>query len=47
VLWLIAQLAFATGVNVALSSLPAVHLAIAHLVYGAALGWLVGRTRAD
>lgn len=46
-LWLITQIAFATGINVALSSLPIVHLAVAHLVYGAALGWLAGRPRAE
>jgi uncharacterized BrkB/YihY/UPF0761 family membrane protein len=46
VLWLIAQIAFAAGTIVALSSLPAVHLAAAHLAYGATLGWLAGRARA-
>ena len=46
-LWLITQLAFAAGINVALSSLPAVHFAVAHLVYGATLGWLAGRTHVD
>jgi hypothetical protein len=46
-LWAITQIAFATGINVALSSLPTVHLAVAHLVYGAALGWLAGRPRAE
>jgi hypothetical protein len=46
-LWLITQIAFAAGINVALSSLPAVHLAVAHLVYGATLGWLAGRTCAE
>jgi hypothetical protein len=46
-LWVITQIAFATGVNVALSSLPAMHLAVAHVIYGAALGWLAGRTRAE
>jgi hypothetical protein len=46
-LWLITQIAFATGINVALSSLPGVHLAAAHLVYGATLGWLAGRPRAE
>ncbi len=46
-LWLITQLAFAAGISVALNSLPALHLAVAHLVYGAMLGWLAGRARAD
>ena len=46
-LWAITQIAFATGISVALSSLPTVHLAVAHLVYGAALGWLAGRPRAE
>jgi hypothetical protein len=47
VLWLIAQLAFAAGINVALGSLPAVHLAVAHVIYGAALSWLTGRARME
>jgi hypothetical protein len=42
-LWVITQIAFATGVNVALSSLPAMHLAVAHAVFGVVLGWLIGR----
>ena len=42
-LWLITQIAFAAGINVALSNLPAVHLAVAHVIFGAALGWLTGR----
>ena len=46
-LWLITQIAFAAGINVALSSLPAVHLALAHVIYGAMLGWLAGRVRAE
>ncbi len=46
-LWLITQLAFAAGISVALDSLPALHLAIAHLVYGALLGWLAGRGRSE
>ena len=46
-LWLITQIAFAAGINVALSSLPAVHLAVAHVIYGAALGWLTGRARME
>ena len=46
-LWLITQIALAADINVALSSLPAAHLAVAHLVYGATLGWLAGRTRAE
>jgi hypothetical protein len=46
-LWLITQVAFAAGINVALSNLPTVHLAVAHLIYGAALGWLTGRTRME
>jgi hypothetical protein len=44
-LWLITQIAFASGVNVALSSLPAVHLAAAHALFGLTLGWLIGRTQ--
>ena len=47
VLWLIAQIALAAGINVALSSLPAVHFAAAHVVYGAVLGWLTGCVRAE
>jgi hypothetical protein len=46
-LWLITQLAFAAGINVALSNLPAVHLAVAHLIYGAMLGWLTERVRSE
>jgi uncharacterized membrane protein len=46
-LWLITQIAFAAGINVALSSLPTVHLAVAHVIYGAVLGWLTGRTRME
>ena len=46
-LWLITQIAFATGINVALSSLPTVHLAVAHVIYGAVLGWLTGRARME
>ena len=46
-LWLITQMAFAAGITVALNGLPPVHLAAAHLVYGATLGWLAGRARAD
>jgi hypothetical protein len=46
-LWLITQIAFASGINVALSSLPPVHLAVAHMIYGAALGWLTGRARME
>jgi hypothetical protein len=42
-LWLITQMAFATGVNIAMSGLPVLHRAIAHLVYGVTLGWLAGR----
>jgi len=44
--WLITQLAFAAGINIALSSLPAGHFAVAHVIYGAALGWLTGRAPA-
>ncbi len=47
VLWLITQIAFAAGINVALYSLPAAHLAVAHVMYGAALGWLTGRARME
>ena len=46
-LWLITQIAFAAGINVALSNLPTVHLAVAHTIYGAALGWLTGRARME
>ena len=42
-LWLITQIAFATGINVALGSLPTVHLAVAHVIYGVVLGWLATR----
>ena len=44
-LWLITQIAFASGIHVALSSLPAVHLAAAHALFGLTLGWLIGRTQ--
>lgn len=46
-LWLITRIAFASGLNIALSNLPAVHLAVAHGVYGAALGWLAGRVHVE
>jgi hypothetical protein len=46
-LWLITQIALAAGSSVALNSLPAVHLAVAHLIYGAMLGWLTGRVRSE
>jgi uncharacterized membrane protein len=46
-LWLITQIAFTAGINVALSSLPIVHLAVAHVIYGAVLGWLTGRARME
>jgi hypothetical protein len=42
-IWLITQIALAAGINVALSSLPAGHFAVAHALYGLALGWLTGR----
>jgi hypothetical protein len=45
-LWLITQIAFAAGINVALSSLPVAHFAIAHALFGLTLGWLMGRTPA-
>ena len=44
-LWLITQIAFAAGINVALSSLPTVHFAMAHALFGLTLGWLIGRTQ--
>jgi hypothetical protein len=43
-LWLITQISFAAGINVALSSLPAIHFAVAHVMFGITLGWLIGRT---
>lgn len=46
-MWLITQLAFAAGINVALSSLPAAHFAVAHGVYGLMLGWLTSRPQVD
>jgi hypothetical protein len=46
-LWLITQVAFVAGINVALSSLPMAPFAVAHVVYGAVLGWLAGRVRAE
>ncbi len=46
-LWSIAQIAVAAGINVGLGSLPAVHLATAHVIYGVTLGWLVGRVQAE
>jgi hypothetical protein len=42
-LWLITQVAFAAGINVMLNSLPAVHFAVAHALFGLTLGWLMGR----
>jgi hypothetical protein len=45
-MWLITQIALAAGINVALSSLPAGHFAVAHALYGLALGWLTGRAPA-
>jgi hypothetical protein len=45
-LWLITQIAFAADLNAALSSLPAAHFAVAHVIYGAVLGWLTGRAPA-
>ena len=44
-LWLITQVAFVAGINVALSSLPTVHFAMAHALFGLTLGWLIGRTQ--
>jgi hypothetical protein len=44
-LWLITQIALAAGITVALNSLPPVHLAAAHALYGLMLGWLTGRTQ--
>jgi hypothetical protein len=45
-LWLITQITFAAGINVMLNSLPAVHFAVAHGIYGMTLGWLIGRAQA-
>jgi hypothetical protein len=45
-LWSITQVTFAAGINVALNSLPTVHFAVAHVVFGITLGWLIGRTPA-
>ena len=42
-LWAIAQIAFVPGASVALSSLPAVHITIAHAIYGISLGVLSSR----
>jgi hypothetical protein len=42
-LWLITQITFAAGINVMLNSLPAVHFAVAHALFGLTLGWLIGR----
>ena len=47
VLWLITQIAFAADIQVALSSLPAAHLALAHGIYGVTLGWLTGRAQKE
>ncbi|MBI5566278.1 MAG: hypothetical protein HY870_15375 [Chloroflexi bacterium] len=46
-MWLITQIAFATGINIALSSLPAAHFAVAHALYGLTLGWLIGRVPSE
>jgi hypothetical protein len=46
-LWLITQLALAAGINVALSSLPAAHLAVAHGIYGGMLGWSASRVHTE
>ena len=47
VLWLITQIAFAADIDVALSSLPAAHLALAHGIYGVTLGWLTSRAQKE
>lgn len=47
VLWSIAQVAVTAGINVGLGSLPATHLAVAHVIYGVTLGWLASRVRAE
>ena len=47
VLWMITQIAFAADIQVALSSLPAAHLALAHGIYGVTLGWLTGRAQKE
>ena len=46
-LWSITQIAFAVGINVALRSLPTLHFAVAHAIYGAVLGWLTSRVRTE
>ena len=46
-LWSITQAAFVAGINVALNSLPAVHFAVVHGIYGVTLGWLIGRAQAE
>jgi hypothetical protein len=44
---LITQIAFAAGINVALSSLPAAHLVVAHGIYGGMLGWSTSRVHTE
>ena len=45
VLLLVARGLALTGAGAALREIPAWHLAIAHLVYGLVLGWLVARSK--
>ena len=43
-LWMLAQYVFLPGLNSALEAIPPSHFAVAHLVYGLALGYLWGRS---
>jgi hypothetical protein len=43
-LFLLAQGLAATPAGAALREIPTLHFAVAHLVYGLVLGWLVGRS---
>lgn len=42
-LWLMAQGLIATSAGAALREMPALHFAVAHLVYGIVTGWLIAR----
>lgn len=45
-LWLAAQVVFLPGMNSALSLIPPLQFAAAHIVYGLVLGYLIGRHQA-
>lgn len=41
--WLVAHMLFLPGLNTAISDIPPWSFALAHLIYGAVLGYVVGR----